>query len=80
MASAADGCDTLWTSAPTLSHSTSAADQSALFAAALGMVVTSIFLLGMLERRNRTVLRMGYDSAGVLTTYGAGIVALYFLR
>lgn len=57
-----------------------ATDQSALFAAAIGMVVTSIYLLGLLERRNRTVLRMGYDSAGVLTTYVAGIVGLYFLR
>jgi cation:H+ antiporter len=68
--------DVLYRDGPLLA----AADRSALFAAALGMVVTSIYLLGMLERRNRTVLRMGYDSAGVLATYAAGIVGLYFLR
>jgi cation:H+ antiporter len=57
-----------------------AADASATFAAALGMVVTCIYLLGLLERRDRTVLRMGYDSAAVLTAYVVGIVGLYFLR
>src|SRR5690606_10938507 len=30
-------------------------DRSALFAAALGMIVTAIFLAGLLERRNRTI-------------------------
>jgi cation:H+ antiporter len=57
-----------------------ATDQSALFAAAMGMVVTSIYLLGLLERRTQTIFRMGYDSFGVLVTYAAGIVGLYFLR
>lgn len=57
-----------------------ATDRSARFAAALGLIVTCIYLLGLLERRNRTVLRMGYDSLGVLVTYAAGLVVLYFLR
>ena len=35
---------------------------------------------GLAERRNRTVLRMGYDSAAVLATYLAGLTVLYFLR
>lgn len=42
-----------------------------------GMLVTCAYLLGLLERRNRTVLRMGVDSFGVLVAYGVG---LYFLR
>jgi cation:H+ antiporter len=57
-----------------------ATDRSALFASTVGMVVTCIYLLGLLERRNRTILRMGVDSAAVLVTYTAGLVGLYFLR
>jgi cation:H+ antiporter len=56
------------------------ADTSALFAAAIGMVVTAIFLLGLLERRDRTILGMGMGSAGVLLAYALGIVGLYSLR
>ena len=55
------------------------ADRAALFAGALGMIVTSIFLLGLLERRNKTVLRMGIDSFAVLVTYVAGLIGLYRL-
>lgn len=51
-----------------------------MFAATLGMVVTCIYLIGLLERRDRTFLRMGYDSAAVLVTYAVGVVGLYFLR
>jgi cation:H+ antiporter len=57
-----------------------ATDDSAVFAATLGMVVTCIYLVGLLERRDRTFLRMGYDSAAVLVAYGVGVVGLYFLR
>ena len=57
-----------------------ATDRSALFAAALGMVVTSIFLIGLLERRDRTVLGMGVDSALILIAYLIGIGGLYYLR
>jgi len=57
-----------------------ATDRGGLFAATIGMVVTGIYLLGLLERRDRTVLRMGYDSLGVLVTYSGGMVGLYFLR
>ena len=57
-----------------------AADRSALFAGTLGMIVTCIYLLGLLERRNRTIGRMGIDSAAVLVTYVVGVVGLYFLR
>ena len=57
-----------------------ALDRSALFAACMGIVVTSIFLLGLLERRDRTVLRMGIDSAAVLVVYFCGLAGLYAMR
>ena len=57
-----------------------ATDNSAIFAATIGMVVTCIYLVGLLERRNRTWLRMGYDSIAVLVAYSVGLVGLYFLR
>lgn len=50
------------------------------FAALIGITVTAIFLVGLAERRDRTILRMGYDSAAVLATYVGGLVVLYFLR
>ncbi|HVL67631.1 MAG TPA: hypothetical protein VM364_10245 [Vicinamibacterales bacterium] len=55
-------------------------EDSAVFAGAVGMIVTCLYLLGLLERRDRTFLRMGYDSVAVLVTYGIGLVGLYFLR
>ncbi len=57
-----------------------ATDRSSLFAATLGMIVTCIFLLGLLERRNRTILGMGVDSVLVLVVYLAGLGGLYYLR
>ncbi len=52
----------------------------AAFAALLALILTATFLVGMLERRDRTVLRMGIDSAIVLVTYCAGVVVMYGLR
>jgi cation:H+ antiporter len=49
-------------------------------AAMLGIAVTSIFLIGLAERRNRTVLRMGVDSAAILVVYLGGLGLLYILR
>lgn len=57
-----------------------ATDRSALFAAALGLIVSCIFLLGLLERRDRTVLGMGVDSLLVLIIYIVGLGGLYYLR
>lgn len=51
-----------------------------VFASMVGIIVTTIFMLGLIERRNRTVLRMGVDSAAVLVAYGAGLVVLFNLR
>ncbi|MGH8663948.1 MAG: hypothetical protein ACREUX_06740 [Burkholderiales bacterium] len=44
------------------------------------IVLTSLYLVGMLERRDRTVARMGYDSLAVLGVYFAGIAVLWTLR
>lgn len=50
------------------------------FAALLGGALACIYLLGLIERRDRTVARMGIDSFAVLLLYGAGLVMLYQLR
>jgi cation:H+ antiporter len=50
------------------------------FAAIIAITVTAIFIVGLAERRNRTIFRMGYDSLAVLGTYLFGLVVLYFLR
>ena len=50
------------------------------FAALLGVVVSALFLLGLLERRDRTLLRMGYDSFAVLGTYLVGVAVLFTLK
>ena len=52
----------------------------AAFAALLSLVLTAIYLIGLLERRDKTLLRMGYDSLAVLVLYAAGLLALYALR
>jgi cation:H+ antiporter len=50
------------------------------FAAIIGITVTTMYLAGFAERRDRTILGMGTDSAAVLLTYLAGLVVLYQLR
>lgn len=50
------------------------------FGALLGIAVTALFLIGMAERGDKTVLRMGLDSMAVLVCYGTGLVILFFLR
>ncbi|MCA1490330.1 sodium:calcium antiporter [Ensifer sp. NBAIM29] len=50
------------------------------FAALIAVTVTAIFIIGLVERRDRTIFKMGYDAFGVLTVYLAGLMVLYFLR
>jgi len=52
----------------------------ASFAALLALALTAIYLVGMIERRDRAVLRMGIDSIAVLLLYAAGLAVLYRLR
>ncbi|MHC1551643.1 sodium:calcium antiporter [Phyllobacterium sp. K27] len=49
-------------------------------AAMIGITVTAIFLAGLSERRDRTILGVGYDSFAVTIVYLAGLVGLFFLR
>ena len=50
------------------------------FGALLGLVLTAVFMAGVIERRNRTVLRMGWDSLAALAFYAAGVAVLWTLR
>lgn len=50
------------------------------FAALLAIVLATVYLIGMIERRDRTIGRMGVDSWIVLACYAAGIGVLYTLR
>lgn len=51
-----------------------------LFAAGLGIVLTCVYLWGLLERENRSVGRLGWDSAAVLVLYVGGLGVMYTLR
>lgn len=49
-------------------------------AASLGIVLTLLYVAGLVERRNTTLGRLGLDSWAVLVTYLSGIAVLFFLR
>lgn len=49
-------------------------------AALVGAAATTAYLAGLIERRDRTVLRMGFDSLAVIVMYFGGICLLYALR
>lgn len=51
-----------------------------LAASVLGALLAAMYLIGLIERRDRTVARMGVDSFAVLLTYLGGLVLLYQLR
>jgi cation:H+ antiporter len=55
-------------------------DRSAMVSAAFGIVMTGIFVVGMIERRNRAVWRMGIDSWCAALCYVASIALLFLLR
>jgi len=57
-----------------------AASPTASFAAALGMVVTLVYLWGLLERQDRTYLRMGWDSLAVTLLVLGGSWVVYVLE
>ncbi len=48
-------------------------------ATSLGIFLTAIYLLGMLERRDKTIIRMGWDSAAVLVIGLMGMWVMYAL-
>jgi cation:H+ antiporter len=49
-------------------------------AALLGIIVTTLYIAGLVERRDRTILGMGVDSLAVLGAYLGGLILLYQLR
>lgn len=49
-------------------------------AAMLGVVLNAVLIVGIVERRDRTIFRMGYDSAAILILYAAGLVLLFQVR
>lgn len=51
-----------------------------LAASLIGCILASIYLVGLIERRDRTIARMGIDSFAVLLVYLGGLVVLYHLR
>lgn len=48
--------------------------------ALLGLVLIGIFLVGLLERRDPKILKMGYDSLAVMILFAGGLVLLYFVQ
>lgn len=57
-----------------------AVDPSVMFSAAVGIVLTVVYLVGLLEREDKTILGVGIDSAIVTVFYLASLVILYLLR
>jgi cation:H+ antiporter len=52
----------------------------ALMASLLGALMGGIYLVGLIERRDRTIARMGVDSFAVLAVYLVGLALLYRIR
>jgi cation:H+ antiporter len=68
--------DVFYTEGPILEHVAPAS----LATVGMGIVVTGVYLVGMLERRDRTIWRMGVDSAFVLVLYFVNLGILYALE
>lgn len=49
-------------------------------AAVLGSILAAVFVIGLVERRDRTILRMGWDSAAAILIYLGGLFVLFGLR
>lgn len=48
--------------------------------ALLGVTLTGVFLVGLLERRDPAALRMGYDSLAVILLFAGGMALLFAVR
>lgn len=67
--------DVLFRGGTILAH----AEPSVVFVATIGSIMTCIYLWGLLERENRTVFGVGWDSAGAVLVYTGAMAVLYFL-
>jgi len=65
--------DVLYRKGPILNES----NRFEIAACLISLLLTGLYALGIMERRSRTVLRMGFDSVLVVCTYAAGLLALY---
>lgn len=68
--------DVIYSNGPLLRE----ADASASFALICGIVVTAIYVVGLIVRRPHRVFGVGYDSALVLFVYVCSLGVLYFLK
>ena len=55
-------------------------ESSVVFAATIGAVMTCLYLWGLMERQNRTILRLGWDSAAAVLVYIGGVAVLYVIQ
>ena len=55
-------------------------DRTLVFIATIGSIMTCIYLWGLMERQNKTVLGIGRDSAAAVLVYAGAMAVLYFLR
>jgi len=51
-------------------------DRASLTATLIAVLLTALYLIGLVERRDKAFLRMGYDSIAVLVVYIAGMAAI----
>lgn len=56
-----------------------AVDAASTFTVAMGIVVTGTYVAGLVERRDRTIMRMGLDSFAVAIFYAGTLVVLYWI-
>ncbi len=68
--------DLLYAPGPILAH----VDRSAAFALAAGLLVTIIYVIGLIVRHKRKILGMGLDSLTVLAVYLASLIVFYLIR
>jgi cation:H+ antiporter len=55
-------------------------DRFSLFATLLGILLTGLYLAGLIERRHKTIAGVGLDSLIVLIAYAGGLAVLFSLR
>ena len=67
--------DAFYTGAPVINE----LGQFEIVSALLGAMLTGVFMVGLLEHKNPTVLRMGYDSLVVMLLFGGGLALLSVL-
>ena len=56
-----------------------AAQKTDIYLTALGILLTVVYMLGLIFRPQRQFLRMGLDSLAVLLLYAVGVVGLFFI-